>query len=105
MQANTSVNRGFTIIEAIVILVALAIIGGLGYMAYTHFIAKPQTNANTTSNMSASTSTPAPSPSNASESPIQIKSDSDLNTISNQLDGLNLDDDESSQYTNDSNSF
>jgi len=95
MQTNTSASRGFSIVEVIIALVALIIIGGVGYLAYTNFVAKPK----------ASTASVASTTPTASIPPAQVNSNSDLNNISNQLDGLNLDDNESSQYDSAANSF
>lgn len=80
-------KNGFSIIEAVVLLAVVVIIGTLGYMAYNNFVAnKDSGTASTTDTTSKSIST----------SPVVIKSNSDLNSIANELDSMSLEDSSSS---------
>ncbi|USN96169.1 MAG: hypothetical protein H6797_03765 [Candidatus Nomurabacteria bacterium] len=80
-------KNGFSIIEAVVLMAVVVIVGTLGYMAYNNFVANKDSGAaSTTDTASKSIST----------SPVVIKSNSDLNSIANELDSMSLEDSSSS---------
>lgn len=71
-------NRGFTIIEAVIILVIVGIVATLGVVAYNRFL-KPAT----------------PTASETTEAPVsteQVTSTSDLDKVTNDLDSIDLSD-------------
>lgn len=70
-------QKGFAFLEAVLIVVGVALVGTVGYMAYTHFMA-PKTQETTTVN-SSSTSTP-----------VTVKTKADLDTATTTLDSVRL---------------
>lgn len=82
-------NEGFSIVEGTLVVVALIILGSVGYMAYTHFIASP---ADSVAN-------------NSSQTPVKIEKSADLDKASAALDDTSLDDSDTSQFEDLTNSF
>lgn len=89
-------THGFTIIEGLLIVVAIGIIGGVGYMAYTNLMPHHDNSSAT------ATVSPAASP---ATTPVVVKNSSDLDTVDKQLDALPLDDSDSSQLDSSTNTF
>ena len=85
---------GFTLVEAIFIVIILAIIGALGYLAYTNIIA-PQSKTAETSSVASS----------GSSAPVKVESKKDLDTASSALDNVSVDDTDSSQLDSATGSF
>ena len=91
-------KNGFSLVETVVLLTVMVLVGALGYMAYNNFVANTDGKATSTSDMSTSP--------NPSVSPVVVKSTSDLDKISKELDSMSLEDsDSSSQYDTAANSF
>ena len=89
-------KNGFTIVEVVVLIAVLAIIGALGYMAYNNLVNSQD------SNKTADAST-AQTP---TATPVVVKSSSDLEKISKELDAMSLEDsDSSSQFDTTASSF
>ncbi len=88
-------QHGFTIVEAVVLLVVLVIIGAVGYSAYTNFIA-PQTQTASTATVASSSSSPAP---------VKVETKADLDNAATALNNVSLDDSDTSQLNNATNSF
>ena len=82
-------SAGFSIIEGLLVIVVIVIIGAVGYTAYTHVLA-PQS----------STVASSPSP-----TPVTIEKSADLDKASTALDDTVLDDSDTSQLDNLTNSF
>lgn len=84
-------TSGFSIIEGLLIIVALVIIGAIGYLAYSNFIKLDSAeSASTTSSSSKS---------------VKVENKADLETAAINLDSLSLDDTDSSQLDSATNSF
>ena len=86
-------KRGFTIVEAILILAILGIIGALGYTAYTHFVAKKPTTTTppvTTTQQSATTVSSASDLDKATSdlNALDLTDSSETTTIDSQTNGL-----------------
>ena len=77
-------RNGFTAIEALLVVAALVIVGGVGYMAYANLIA-PKDTATTVE--SSESSTPA----------TTVTDTSDLDKVDRALDELSIDDSESTE--------
>lgn len=84
-------NRGFSVVEVVVLLAVLVIIGALGYVAYNNLILNNDSQS-ASSDESALTA-------DSLTSPVVIKSSSDLDKIAEELDSLSLEDsDSNTQY-------
>jgi hypothetical protein len=88
-------QNGFALIEGILIVVVLAIVGFVGYQAYSHLIAQNSPKAT-----SVASGTPSPS-----AAPVTIQKKADLANAATALDSVSLDDSDSSQLDSISNSF
>lgn len=86
-------QAGFTLIEGALIIAVLAIVAGVGYMAYTNLLTAPKTPE-------AAVATVSPSP-----TPIAVEKKADLSKAISALDTISLDDADSSQLNAASNSF
>lgn len=78
-------QKAFTIVEALIVIVAVVVICALSYVAYNAFTSKTD-KIDTTTGTSATTSTAANLP-----SVPEIKVPADLGAASNTLDSVNLD--------------
>lgn len=77
-------KNGFTIVEVVIFIAVLAIIGALGYTAYNNLVANHDSTATDAS------ASPAPT-----ATPVVVKSSSDLEKISSELDAMSLEDSDS----------
>lgn len=76
-------KNGFTIVEIVILIAVLAIIGALGYMAYNNLIAGNSTNSKDAAS------------SNQTVAPVVVKSSSDLEKVTKELDAMSLEDSDS----------
>lgn len=81
-------SKGFSVIEGLLILAAIAIVGTVGYLGYVNLIATPATNT-----------------SDVSESPVTVKSNQDIGKVNQELEKLPVDDSELEQLDSTVNSF
>jgi len=79
-------SKGFTVVEAILIVAVLAIIGAVGYLAYTNFFAKPKSNTSA-----------YVAPADSSTVPVVVNNGADLNSALTQLDSISISDSDGSQ--------
>jgi Tfp pilus assembly protein PilE len=87
---------GFSIIESLLILVALVIVVAVGYLAYTNLIVP--TNKDTQRTEKAQTA--------AASQPVKVNDTKDLDAVSTQLDQMTVDDSsDSAQLDSAANSF
>jgi Tfp pilus assembly protein PilE len=80
---------GFTLIEAIFIVIIVGIIGALGYLAYMNIIYANK----------------APDTSSTTAQPVKVESKKDLDTASTELDKVSVDDSDNTQFDSATNSF
>lgn len=66
-------ERGFSLVEGVLIIVVVGLIGGVGYMAYSNFLAPKSTET-------------------ADVKPVKVESKKDLETVDKTLDTVSLDD-------------
>lgn len=66
-------ERGFSLVEGVLIIVVVGLIGGVGYMAYSNFLA-PKADKT------------------ADAQPVKVESKKDLETVDKTLDTVSLDD-------------
>lgn len=81
-------RQGFTIIEGLLIVVVLAILGTVGYLAYTNLVAPKST-----------------SDASVSTEPVTVKDAKDLESVNKELEKLPVDDSELDQLDSAINSF
>ena len=91
-------SHGFTVIEIVLVIVTLAIIAGVGYVAYTNLGGKQADTA---------TYSPSPAPKESIDSSsTDIKDQNDLDNVDKQLDALEIDNStDSSQFDSYTNEF
>lgn len=87
-------RAGFTIIEVLLVIVALAIVGGVGYMAYSNFIAKP-----------AASDSSASATETASKEAVNVDSSDDIDKVTSELNDTSLDDSDGSALDTAANNF
>lgn len=73
-------QKGFSIVETVLILVVLAIVGAVGYLAYTNLIVPTK---NDTANREKA---------DTASQPVKVNDTKDLDTVSTQLDQMSVDD-------------
>ena len=89
-------QKGFSIVETVLILVVLAIVCAVGYLAYTNLIVP--TRNDTENREKADTA--------AASQPVKVNETKDLDTVSTQLDQMSVDDSsDSTQLDSAANSF
>lgn len=66
-------ERGFSLVEGVLVVVVVGLIGGVGYMAYTNFLT-PKADKT------------------ADAQPVKVESKKDLETVDKTLDTVSLDD-------------
>lgn len=81
-------RQGFTIIEGLLIIVVVAILGTVGYLAYTNLVAPKST-----------------SDASVSTKPVSVKNAKDLESVNKELEKLPVDDSELDQLDGAVNSF
>ncbi len=59
---NTNNNKGFTLVEVLLLIVVLILVGGLGYLGYKQVNKKSTTSTSTTTATTTKTTTPATTP-------------------------------------------
>lgn len=84
-----ALSRGFSPVEIIIVITIVAVIGGLGYVAYKN-ISSNQLK----SDSSAETTQSAPT----EETPVKVESTKDLDTVTTQLDDIAIDDSDSASF-------
>ena len=77
-------NKGFSVVEGILILVVVAVIGFVGYLAYTNFLAPADSTES--SDYSADKS-------QVDTEPVKVNSSEDLDAAISELDKVSIEDD------------
>lgn len=80
---NSSRQAGFGAVEALLIVIIVALAGALGWVAYTKFVIKPTTD---TANVQKADGVAD------LEKPVQIETNEDINNASQDIDAVDIDD-------------
>lgn len=81
-------NSGFAAVEGVLIIIAITIIGSVGYLGYHNFVApKP-----------ASVTTSPSVPENSSSATVKVENSKDLDAAISTLDTVSLEDSDSAQF-------
>jgi prepilin-type N-terminal cleavage/methylation domain-containing protein len=86
-------KSGFTIVEVLIVVATLAIICGVGYVAYKNFTNPKDEQATSSSTTSDTSST------------VKVETTDDLTIVDTQLDQLEIDDGDAEQLESAANSF
>lgn len=79
-------SAGFSVVEIIIVVITLALLGGIGYLAYTNFVSKPADETAITTNKSTKAKDDA-----------SVNSSEDLDKVTSELNSTSLDDSDGSE--------